>query len=100
VCPADCFHEGPNFLAIDPNECIDCGVCVPECPEDAIFAEDDLSPEQRRFIEINARFAKSWPVILTKQDPLPDSSAWSGVGNKLEYLEREAPDGDGHGRAS
>jgi ferredoxin len=91
VCPVDCFHEGPNFLVIDPHECIDCGVCVPECPEDAIFAEDELSTEQRRFIEINARLAKSWPVISSKKEPLPDFEEWHGVSDKLKYLEPTPP---------
>ena len=53
VCPVDCFHEGPNMLVIDPEECIDCSLCVPECPVEAIFAEDDVPPEQEAFVEMN-----------------------------------------------
>jgi ferredoxin len=94
VCPVDCFHEGPNFLVIDPHVCIDCGVCVPECPEDAIFAEDELATEQRRFVEINARLAESWPVISSKQEPLPDFEEWRGVTGKLKYLEPTTVPGD------
>jgi len=88
VCPVDCFHEGPNFLVIDPEECIDCTLCEPECPAEAIFAEDDLPPGQEQFLELNAELAKVWPVITEKKDPLPDADEWNGREGKLEYLER------------
>jgi len=88
ACPVEAFHEGPNFLVIDPDECIDCDVCVPECPAEAIFAEDDLPPEQEKFIKINAEMAKQCPVITEKKDPLPDADEWNGVEGKLQYLER------------
>jgi len=88
ACPVEAFHEGPNFLMIDPDECIDCDVCVPECPAEAIFAEDDLPPEQEKFIKINAEMAKQCPVITEKKDPLPDADEWNGVEGKLQYLER------------
>lgn len=88
VCPVDAFYEGPNFLVINPDECIDCDVCVPECPAEAIFAEEDLPPEQEKFIEINAELAKQWPVITRKKDPLPGAEEWDGVKGKLQYLER------------
>jgi len=87
VCPVEAFHEGPNFLVINPDECIDCDVCVPECPADAIFEEGDLPPEQEKFIEINAELVKQWPVITEKKDPLPDADEWNGVEEKLRYLE-------------
>lgn len=87
VCPVDCFHEGPNFLVIDPEECIDCDVCVAECPAEAIFPEDDLPEQQKQFIEINARLAKLWPVINIKNDPLPEAKKWDGVKDKLKFLE-------------
>ena len=87
VCPVDCFHEGPNFLVIDPEECIDCDVCVEECPAEAIFSEADLPEGQEQFIEINARLAKQWPVINVKTEPLPDASEWDGVKGKIKYLE-------------
>ena len=74
VCPVDAFREGDNFLAIDPNECIDCDLCVDECPENAIFAEDDLPADQISFIEINARLAEIWPVIDAPKEPLLDGS--------------------------
>src|SRR6476659_1384946 len=63
VCPVDCFHEGPNFLVIDPVECIDCTLCVEECPVDDIFAEDDVPAGQEAFIALNAELSKEWPVI-------------------------------------
>ncbi len=88
VCPVDCFHEGPNFLVIDPDECIDCTLCEPECPAEAIFAEDDVPPGQEEFIELNAELAKEWPVISEKKDPLPEAEKWDGVEGKLKYLER------------
>jgi len=87
VCPVDCFHGGPNFLVIDPEECIDCDVCVAECPAEAIFSEEDLPEEQKQFIEINARLAKQWPVINVKIDPLPKAEEWNGVKGKIKYLE-------------
>ena len=88
VCPVEAFHEGPNFLVINPDECIDCDVCVPECPAEAIFAEEDLAQDQEKFIEINAELAKQWPVITEKKDPLPDAEKWDGIEDKLKYLER------------
>ncbi|MFA5081088.1 MAG: ferredoxin FdxA [Hydrogenophilaceae bacterium] len=88
VCPVDCFHEGPNFLVIDPEECIDCTLCVAECPAEAIFAEDDLPADQRRFIEINAELAKSWPVIVEKKPPLDDADAWLGKPGKAAMLKK------------
>lgn len=88
VCPVDCFHEGLNFLAIDPDECIDCDACVPECPVEAIFPEADLPPGQEKFLAINAELAKTWPVIASKKDPLAEAEKWNGVENKLQYLEK------------
>jgi ferredoxin len=88
VCPVDCFHEGPNFLVIDPEECIDCTLCEPECPAEAIRAEDDVPDDQRSFIALNAELAKVWPVITQKKDALPDAEEWDGVKDKLKYLER------------
>ena len=88
VCPVDCFHEGANFLVIDPDECIDCTLCVPECPVDAIFADDDVPDDQQKFIALNAELAKEWPVISEQKDPPADADEWNGVENKLQYLER------------
>jgi ferredoxin len=88
VCPVDCFHEGPNFLVIDPDECIDCSLCEPECPANAIFAEDDVPAGQLGYIALNAELSKSWPVLARKKDALPDAKEWDGVEDKLKFLER------------
>jgi ferredoxin len=88
VCPVSCFHEGPNFLVIDPEECIDCDICVPECPVDAIYPEDQVPPDQQEFVALNAELAKAWPVIDTKKDAPSDAAAWVGVKVKRRYLQR------------
>ncbi|MFZ1642143.1 MAG: ferredoxin FdxA [Candidatus Contendobacter sp.] len=88
VCPVDCFHEGPNFLVIDPDECIDCTLCEPECPAHAIFAEDDVPAGQEQFLALNTELAKQWPVITTKKDAPPDAADWDNKPDKLQYLER------------
>lgn len=88
VCPVDCFHEGANFLVIDPDECIDCTLCEPECPVGAIVSEDDVPPDQVGFIELNAELSREWPIITEKKDPPPDAEDWEGKENKLQYLER------------
>jgi ferredoxin len=88
VCPVDCFHEGPNFLVIDPDECIDCTLCVPECPVNAIYAEDDLPEDQKQFTELNAELAKKWPVLTEKKDAPEDAAKWENVPDKLKHLER------------
>lgn len=88
VCPVDCFHEGPNFLAIDPDECIDCGLCEPECPAAAIFAQEDVPRNQTAFVALNAELAKIWPVLNRKKPSLPDAEEWDGVDGKLQFLER------------
>ncbi len=88
ICPVDCFREGPNFLVIDPDECIDCTLCVPECPVEAIYAEDDVPERQRAFIALNAELAKVWPAIIERKDPPADADEWKGVGDKLRQLKR------------
>jgi len=88
VCPVDCFHEGPNFLVIDPEECIDCTLCEPECPVEAIVSEDDLAENHQHFLELNAELSKEWPVITEKKDAPADAADWEGVEDKLKYLER------------
>jgi ferredoxin len=88
VCPVDCFREGPNFLAIDPDECIDCAVCIPECPVNAIYAEEDVPEDQRDFIKLNVDLAKQWPSI-TRMKPHPvDADEWKDVREKRHLLER------------
>jgi ferredoxin len=88
VCPVDCFREGPNFLTIDPDECIDCAVCIPECPVNAIYAEEDVPAEQRRFIPLNAELAKEWPSITRMKPHPPDADQWKDVKDKLPHLKR------------
>ena len=87
VCPVDCFHEGPNFLVIDPEACIDCAVCVPECPVSAIVADTEVPPAQAEFVALNARFAAQWPVISQAREPLSDAEQWAGVADKRAHLE-------------
>lgn len=88
VCPVDCFHEGPNFLVIDPEECIDCSLCEPECPVDAIRDEEDVPDEQKHFIQLNADLAAQWPVITEKKAAPPDAKTWEGKPDKLKLLKR------------
>jgi ferredoxin len=88
VCPVDCFREGPNFLVIDPDECIDCTLCVAECPVEAIYAEDDVPPDQQPFVALNAELAKQWKPIIERKPAPPDADDWKGVKDKAKYLER------------
>ncbi len=89
VCPVDCFYEGPNFLVIHPDECIDCALCEPECPVNAIMSEDDLPADARHFLELNAELAVKWPNINVKKDAPADADDWKDVEGKLQYLEKE-----------
>ena len=88
VCPVDCFHEGPNFLVIDPEECIDCSLCEPECPVEAIVAEDDLPENQHEFLVLNRELSLTWPVITEMKESPADSDEWRDVKEKRQYLER------------
>lgn len=88
VCPVDCFREGPNFLAIDPDECIDCTLCVAECPVEAIYAEEDVPLDQQDFIALNAQLSRQWKPIVERKDPLPDAETWAKQKNKRDLLER------------
>jgi ferredoxin len=84
VCPVNCFHEGENFLTIDPNECIDCGVCEPECPANAIVPESD--DRAGSWTELNAKFAPLWPTITKKGAVLPDADEWKDKPDKADLL--------------
>jgi ferredoxin len=88
VCPVDCFREGPNFLTIDPDECIDCAVCIPECPVNAIMPEEDVPEHQLHFIALNAELAKKWPSITKRKAPPPDADEWKDKTDKLPELKR------------
>jgi ferredoxin len=87
VCPVDCFREGPNMLVIDPDECIDCAVCIPECPVEAIKAEEDVPADLHHLIELNAVKSQSWPSITRTKPPLPEADQWKDEKDKLKYLE-------------
>ena len=88
VCPVDCFHEGPNFLVIDPEECIDCTLCEPECPVEAIYPEDDLPADQQEFLTLNAELSLQWPVISEMKAAPEDAKQWEDVPEKRKLLER------------
>jgi ferredoxin len=87
VFPVDCFHEGKNFLVIDPDECIDCGACEPECPTTAIFAEDDLPEKWSEYTALNAQLTKKWPVISAKKEPLPTAEELKTTEGKRKMLD-------------
>jgi ferredoxin len=89
VCPVDCFYEGPNFLVIDPDECIDCALCEPECPVKAIKSEDDLEPSEVPYLQLNADLAKKWPNLTVKKDAPADADEWADVPNKLPLLDQD-----------
>lgn len=88
VCPVDCFYEGPNFLVINPDECIDCALCEPECPTNAIFSEDELPEDQLVFKDLNAELADVWPNLTQRKDAPADADSWNGQPNKLQHLQR------------
>jgi ferredoxin len=88
VCPVDAFREGPNFLVIDPDECIDCAVCVPECPISAIYAEEDVPSDQQDFTPLSAELSRRWKTITRTKPALPDAAAWSEVKDKRDQLMR------------
>jgi ferredoxin len=91
VCPVDCFYEGDTMLVIHPDECIDCGVCEPECPANAIVA--DTQPEAGRWLKLNADMARIWPGITERKDPPPDADAWKAVSEKFAAHFSTAPGG-------
>ncbi len=91
VCPVDCFYEGPNFLVIDPDECIDCALCEPECPVNAIFSEDELPADQKDFLTLNKDLAQKWRGhnITSMKDAPPDAKAWEGKPGKRALLQQD-----------
>ena len=88
VCPVDCFREGPNMLVIDPDECIDCAVCIPECPVNAIYAEEDVPDGQKKFTDLNVELARGWPSITKTKGPLADADDWKDTTEKFAMLDR------------
>jgi ferredoxin len=93
VCPVDCFYEGENFLVINPDECIDCGVCQPECPVDAIVPDNDVDTDIDKWLGINQKYSLLWPVITKRRpaDVPQDASAWNGVADKYKEHFSEKP---------
>lgn len=85
VCPVDCFYEGNNMLVINPEECIDCGVCEPECPAEAIVS--DTKPNTEKWVDFNKKYSQVWPNIPRRKDPPADAEEWVGVKNKLKYFD-------------
>jgi ferredoxin len=92
VCPVDAFREGANFLVIDPEVCIDCDLCVPECPVEAIWSDADLPEKWSDYLELNARLTGEWPEITQQKDPLPEAEKYKEVQDKRNLLD-EAPGG-------
>ena len=92
VCPVDCFYEGENMLAIKPDECIDCGVCEPECPVDAI--KPDTAEGANSWIELNKKYSELWPNITVKTNPPEDEKKWRGVAGKFKYFSEKPGKGD------
>ena len=92
VCPVDCFYEGENFLVIHPDECIDCGVCEPECPAEAILPDTDDGLE--KWLEFATRFSSEWPNITRKGESPADGPEWDGKPNKVELLSENPGKGD------
>ncbi|MBN9461219.1 MAG: ferredoxin family protein [Burkholderiales bacterium] len=94
VCPVDAFREGKNMLVIDPDECIDCGVCIPECPVEAISTEEDVPAGQEAYVALNAELAPQWPVITKTKAALPEADQWAKVADKQSLLDRRGADDD------
>jgi ferredoxin len=82
VCPVDCFYEGENMLVINPEECINCGICQPECPAEAIAP--DSAPGAKQWIEVNRRYSQLWPGVTRKRAPATDADQWKGMQNKFD----------------
>lgn len=90
-CPVNCFHVGPTFVVIDPECCIDCALCVPTCPIEAIKHADELTPSEEAFRALNVKYARVWPVGVHRAPPLPDREAWREVQDKRPWLEGPEP---------
>lgn len=86
VCPVQAFHQGPNFMVIDPEVCINCSICEAVCPVSAIKSDFDLAPQEAEFVEINRRMAQKWPLVKAVPQPLPDAEAWASSRDKRKYL--------------
>ena len=94
ICPVMCFHEGANCLVIDPEECIDCGACVDQCPVNAIFSDDELPERWREYRMLNAKYARVWPVISSNKEALPEAEQFRNVASKRELFDPNPGPGD------
>ena len=88
VCPVDCFYEGPNMLVINPDECIDCALCEPECPVDAIVSQDDLAEKDQHYLDLNKDLSALWPNITRMKAAPVDADEWANKPDKLKLLEK------------
>ena len=86
VCPVNCFHEGETMLVIAPKECIDCGVCVDECPVRAIYTDEEVPQKWEDYIALNAHYAMVWPLIRDSRDPLPSAETFREIEDKKQYF--------------
>ena len=93
VCPVDAFREGKNCLVIDPDECIDCTLCVAQCPVGAISIDSDLPPQWSLWLGLNARLSKVWPIITKRKSPPADHAHWATVASKRDQLSEDRGDG-------
>ncbi len=92
VCPVDCFYEGANMLVIHPDECIDCGVCEPECPVEAILP--DTESGAREWVSFNREYSEKWPNVTRRRDALPDAEEWKDVPDKFAHFDPARGEGD------
>lgn len=94
VCPVNCFYEGKNMVVINPDECIDCGVCEPECPIEAIKSDEELTPAETKWAELNEKYSALWPNITQSKGPLPEAEEFANKQDKSEYFSEEPGEGD------
>ncbi len=92
VCPVACFHEGETMLVIDPKECIDCGVCVDECPAHAIYCDEEVPDKWREFVALNEEYAAKWPLIEDSKAPMPEADDFCNVSDKRKYFSPNPPE--------
>ena len=88
VCPVNCFHEGENFVVINPEICIDCALCEAECPAEAIVSDYNITNNEKKFIVLNKNLSKIWPIIKNKKPPQPNAENWKKIKEKLKYLKK------------
>ena len=94
VCPVDCFYEGENMLVINPDECIDCGVCEPECPIEAIKSDEEIEPGEEKWLALNTKYSAIWPNITQTKSPLEDADDWAAQEEKESHFSENPGAGD------